>query len=177
VKIFLEKLKNMSEKLKLRNHSGYAVAVAIALIFVSTLLLGYYFIFGLQPQTYSTIYVLDYQQRKAIDYPELLVIGKNNTFEVLVGVGNHMGKQQSFEVLQKVNSDTISTLPVEAEVKSSYSETIENGETWETRATVSINEVGSYYVVFELWHYDDAVEAFEFSNNYVVLSLEVVDQD
>ena len=86
-----------------------------------------------------------------------------------------MGTRQSCEVLQKVINDPISSFPVEANVKSRYAKTIENGEIWETLATVSINELGSYSVIFELWIYDDEAGAFKFSHNYPVLKIEVVD--
>ena len=82
-------------------NKGYTIAVTFTLIFVSSLLIGYYYVSTLPPEGYTTIYMLD-QQKKAIDYPELLVLNENNTFNVWVGVENHMGKRQSFEVLQKV---------------------------------------------------------------------------
>ena len=86
-----------------------------------------------------------------------------------------MGTRQSCEVLQKVVADTIFSFPAEADVESSYTKTIENGEKWETLATVSINELGSYSVIFELWNQDET-GALEFSHNYCVLNIEVVDQ-
>ena len=169
-------MRKLGKSLKLNDNKGYTVAVALALIVVSSLLMGYYLISRLPPEGYTTIYVLDYQQKKAIDYPELLVINENNTFSVWVGVENHMGIRQSFEVLQKMITDTIPSFPVDADVNSKYTRAIENGETWETSATVSINEPGSYSVIFELWIYDAEAGALEFSYNYCVLKLEVVDQ-
>jgi uncharacterized membrane protein len=162
--------------LKLNDNKGYTIAIVFMLIVVSSLLIGYYLISRLPPEGYSTIYTLDYRQKKAIDYPELLVINQNNTFEVWIGVENHMGNRQSFEVLQKVIKGTISSFPVDAEITGSYEKTMENGETWETPAEVSINETGSYSVIFELWIYDDHAGAFQFSNNYCVFNLEVIDQ-
>jgi len=169
-------MRKLGKSLKLNDNKGYTVAVALALIVVSSLLMGYYLISRLPPEGYTTIYVLDYQQKKAIDYPELLVINENNTFSVWVGVENHLGERQSFEVLQKMITDTIPSFPVDADVNSKYARAIENGETWETSATVSINEPGSYSVIFELWIYDAEAGALEFSYNYCVLKLEVVDQ-
>jgi len=176
VKIHSETNRKLGKSLKLNDNKGYTVAVALALIFVSSLLIGYYVISRLPPEGYTTIYVLDYPQKKAIDYPELLVINENNTFKVWVGVENHMNKRQSCEVLQKVINGPISSFPVEADVESRYAKTIENGETWETLATVSINEPGNYSVIFELWIYNDKAEALQFSYNYCVLNIEVVDQ-
>jgi len=169
-------MRKLGKDLKLNDNKGYTIAVALALVFVSSLFISYYLVSRLPPEGYTTIYVLDYQQKKAIDYPELLVINENSTFNVWVVVENHMGTRQSCEVLQKVVSDPISSFPVEADVKSRYAKTMENGETWETLATVSINEPGSYSVIFELWIYDDNAGAFQFSYNYLVLKLEVIDQ-
>jgi uncharacterized membrane protein len=178
VKIHSETNRNRSKIQSLISNKGYAIAVALALIVVSSLLIGYYLVSRLPPEGYTTIYMLD-SQKKAIDYPELLVINgneKNNTFNVWIVVENHMGTRQSFNVSQKVIKDPISSFPVEADVKSSYAKTIENGETWETLATVSINEPGSYSVIFELWIHNDETGALEFSYNYCVLPIEVVDQ-
>jgi uncharacterized membrane protein len=164
---------NISDQLKLGN-KGYKIAVALALIFVFSLLIGYYFVTRQPPEPYSTIYLLD-QQKKAVDYPEILVINNNNTFSVYVVVENHMGAKQDFEVLQKVVNDTVLSFPVEAPAERSCTQTVENGEAWETPATVSINQTGSYSVIFELWIYEDKAGTFEFSYNYCVLNIEVTD--
>jgi uncharacterized membrane protein len=169
-------MEKLGSSLKIKGNKGYTVAIALALIVVSSLLIGYYLTSRLPPEGYTTIYVLD-QQKKAIDYPELLVIDKNNTFNVWVVVENHMGRRQSFEVLQKVINDPISSFPVDADVESSYVKTMENGETWETEAEVFINEPGSYSLIFELWIYDDEAGGLEFSFNYCILNIEVVDQN
>ena len=166
----------LGSSLKIKGNKGYTVAIALALIVVSSLLIGYYLTSRLPPEGYTTIYVLD-QQKKAIDYPDLLVINENNTFNVWVGVENHMGTRQSFEVLQKViTADTVLSSPVDAEVEDRYAKTMANGEIWETSATVSINEPGSCSLIFELWIYDAEAGALEFSYNYCVLKIEVVDQ-
>jgi uncharacterized membrane protein len=174
VKIASETNRSLSKNLRL-NNKGHKIAVAVVVIFVFSLLIGYYFVSRLPPEGYTTIYLLDYQHKKAIDYPELLVVNENNTFNVWVVVENHMGTRQSCEVLQKVIKGTIPSFPVEANVENSYAQTIENGEAWETLATVSINETGSYSVIFELWIYDEA-GTLQFSNNYCVLNIDVVNQ-
>ena len=168
-------MRKFGERLKINDDKGYTIPVLLALIFVSSIFVGYYLISRQPPEGYTAIYVLDDQQKKAIDYPELLVINENNTVNVWVGVENHMGERQSFEVLQKVIKDTVPSFPVDAEIKSRTETTIENGGTWETRATISINDPGSYMVIFELWTYNEKAAAFEFSNKYCVLKIDVVD--
>lgn len=169
--------------MKLGNReSTFTIAFVLILGFI--LLIGFYPIIsyrilsditGVPPEGFSTIYVLD-QQKRGTNYPELLVVNQNSTFSVWVVVENQMGLSQTYEILQKVVRDRISTFPVGANVEEIYSKTIENGETWETWATVSINETGNYAVIFELWIYNEGEEAYDFSNNYCVLKIEVVDQ-
>jgi hypothetical protein len=173
VKIPAEKTGTLSKSLKL-NNKGYKIAVTLAVIFVFSLLIGYYFVSRLPPEGYTSISLLDYQNKKAIDYPELLVVNENSTFSLWFEVENHMGTSQTFEVLQKVTTDTIPSFPVEADVENSYTQTMENGATWATLATVSINETGSYAVIFELWLYSEGT--LQFTYNYCVLNVDVVDQ-
>lgn len=175
MKVNSETEKKLGENLKL-NNKGYKIAIAIVLICVFSLLIGYYFVSRLPPEGYTTIDVLNYQQKKAVDYPELLVINQNNTFNIWVEVENHMGTQQSFQVLQKIVSNPILSFPVETNAEESYTRTLENGEVWEIPATVSINETGSYSVIFELWIYDAKAEAFKFTYNFCVLPIDVVNQ-
>jgi uncharacterized membrane protein len=172
-----ETMRKLGRSLQLTDDKGYTIAVVFALIVVFSILVGYYLVSRLPPEGYTTIYMLD-SQKKAVDYSELLVINgneKNNTFNVWIAVENHMNERQSCVVIQKVIKGPIFSFPVEADANSNYTKTIENGETWETLATVSINEPGSYSVIFELWIYDET-GALKFSYNYCVLNIEVVDQ-
>lgn len=174
MKIHSETNGRLGRMTRLINNKGQVIAVAIALVIVSSLLIGYYLVLLAPPEGYSTIYMLDYPQKKAIDYPELLVLGQNSTFNVWIVVENHMGSSKSFEILQKVIGDMIPSFPVETDVESSYAQTVENGGSWETLATVSIDEAGSYSVIFELWIDDEGV--VEFSYNFCVLNIEVVEK-
>ena len=175
MKIHLETNKKLGKVPSLIDNKGYTIAIALVLIVVSSLLIGYYFVSTLPPERYTTIYMLDYQHKEAIDYPEVLVVNENSTFNVWIVVENRMGRSQSCEVLQKVIGDMIPSFPVDADVQKSYAQTIENGAAWETLATVTINEPGSYSVIFELWIYDET-GTLTFSYNYCVLNVEVVAQ-
>jgi hypothetical protein len=66
--------------------------------------------------------------------------------------------------------------PLEAEANSRYERTLENGETWEIPATVTIDTLGNYSVIFELWAYDEEVGELQFSGNACVLNIEIVDK-
>jgi uncharacterized membrane protein len=171
----MEAIKKLARSLNLDNKNGYTVSVLIALIFVSSLVAGYYLFLRPPQKGFMTIYLFD-SQKTALNYPELLVINKNNTFSVWVEVENHMGKSQYSEILLKVTNDTIPSFPVEANANSKYERTLENGEHWETLSTITINEPGIYSVIFELWVYDETVGELQFSGDACVLNIEVVNQ-
>jgi len=165
------------EKLKLNENKGSAIAIALVLILVSSMVGGYYLVTHLSPpEGYSTINLLDAQQKKAIDYPELLILNHNSTFTVYFQVENHRGATRQCQVQLKVTNETITTLPIPVDPVSNYTETVENGQTWENLATVSINQPGNYSAVFELWLFDGNSGAFTFTYDYCVLHIEVIDQ-
>ena len=174
MKIHSETNKKLGNLPSLINNKVYTIVIALELILVSSLLIGYYIVSTLPPEGYTTIYMLDSQQKKAIDYPEVLVLNENSTFNVWIAVENHMGTSQNCEVLQKVIGNVIPSFPVNVTAENSYAQTIENGATWETLTTVSINEPGSYSVIFELWIYESGT--LTFSYNYCVLNVEVINQ-
>ena len=137
----------MNERLKLSNDKSYIVSIGLVLILVSSLVMGYYLITRLPPEGYATIYLLD-PQKKAIDYPELLVTDYNDTLNVWVTVENHMGEALQFDVRLKVISGTISALPVEIDPTNSYTKTLEKDESWEIMAKTTMNSPGNYSVAF-----------------------------
>ncbi len=164
-------------KLKLNENKGSVLAIALVLILVSSLVGGYYLVTHLSPpEGYSTINLLDYPQKNAIDYPELLILNHNSTFNVYVDVENRMGSSQQCQVQLKITNQTITTLPVPVDPINSYTETVANGQTWENLASVSINQPGNYSAVFELWLFDNGAGNFTFTYNYCVLHIEVIDQ-
>lgn len=157
----------------LGSNKGYTVAIAVTLVVVASLVAGYYawavWLKG-PPEEYSTINLLDSNGR-AENYPELLIIGQNNTFSVWVNVENHMGKTLPFEVKVKITEQVNPDFPVNGtEPQSVYSVRLENGGKWNTTATTTINESGNYRVVYELWAQDI------FTGNACVLNIEVKSQ-
>ena len=167
----MEAIKKLVRSLNLDNNNGYTVSVLIALILVSILVASYYVLLRPPQKGFMTICLLD-SHKKAVNYPELLVINQNNTFNVWVTVENHMGKTLPFEVRLKITEDANPTFPVAAEAKNAYAATLENGGKWETSATTTIEKPGNYMVVFELWAYDEESGALQFTGNACVLNVE-----
>lgn len=165
-------IKKLSQTLTFRNDkNSFAVAVALALVFATVLLGVYYVVLQPDQNEYMTVYLLD-TQKKAANYPELLVRGENSTFSVYVEVENHMQTPQNCQVQVKVTSDMNPSFPVPINATQTFSGTVQNEEVWENLATLSLNQAGKYLVVFELWTSKEGI--FEYSGNFCVLNVQVV---
>ena len=129
-------------------------------------------VFKSQPSGYNTIYLLD-SQKTADNYPTTLIANQNSTFNLWVGVVNNMGGSgnQTYQVLMKVTAN-LSSFPVNAQPIQTYNLSLANTATWQTESTITLNQVGSYWVVFELWHQNSA-GTYEFTNDQSVLNIQV----
>ncbi len=163
---------NNSQTVTLKLEKGYIAAVAIALIVVCSVVAVYFVVYAPQPSGYSEMYLLD-SQNSANDYSQVLVANQNSTYNQQIFVANHLydpkdpQKTANYQVQVKIVQDTIS-FPVDTAAEKTYEFSLKNGETWSEQAPISINTLGSYSVVFEL--YADNV----FTNNYCVLHIDVV---
>ena len=174
MRIRLESAKKIGRKIGLNDEKGYSVAIFLALIIVSSVIVGYFAYSALvgKPEGYNTIYLLD-SQKKAIDYPEVLVANQNSTFNVWVNVENHMGETANYQVQIKITKN-LSTFPVDTQASNVYEiDGLGNGQSWENMATITQNETGSYSVVFELWQHKPN-GPLEFTHNYCVLNIQVI---
>lgn len=172
MRIQLESAKRIGRKIGLNEEKGYAVAIFLALIIVSATVIGYYVVFKPQAEPYNTMYLLD-SNKKAVDYPDVLVANRNSTFNVFVNVENHLGKSASYQVQVKITKNLLGTFPVDVQAGQTYEiDSLNDGKIWEKMATITQNEVGSYWVVFELWQNKEGT--IEFTQNYCVLPIQVI---
>ena len=167
-----ESVRRIGRKIGINEDRAFALAILLVLIVVFSVVAGYYLVFKPQAEPYSTIYLLD-SQNTASNYPEVLVANQNSTCTVDVAVVNHMGEAANFQVRMKITQD-LSTSPVDAQPSQVWDiNSLENGKSWQTTATITQNEPGSYSVVFELWQ-RTAPETFEFTHNDCILNIQVV---
>jgi uncharacterized membrane protein len=159
------------------NKNAFAVTVAISLLLASVLLVTFYVLDRPKQNPYMTIYLLDSNHR-ASNYPEFTVAGVNSTFSVYVDVENHMVRTVGGAQVQvKIVNDTNLTFPLEVNATQTFTETVEDGETWENIATIALNEPGNYLVAFELWIPAADSGVLQFSGNYCVLNVRVAPQN
>ena len=163
----------IGRKIGLNDDKGYIVAILLALIVVAAVVAGYFAFARPQPAGYSTIYLLD-SQKNAADYPVTLIVNQNSTFSVYVGVENHLGGSgnQTYQVLEKVASNP-EMYPLDMQPIQTYDVSVANGATWQTLSTTTLNQPGSYSVVYELWHYNYATSSYEFTGDFAVLNIQV----
>jgi len=154
------------------------IAVAVALL-VASVLLGVYYVWDRPTQEgYMTLYVLD-AQGQAVNYTETLRVGENMSVNVVVK--NHLGTPIDSQVQVKVVKDLNPTFPLNGVNASEtlFFNNLQDGEMQENTATVSMNEAGSYMVVFELWtkpaNWDvNPGNVYpDFSGDYTVLNVQV----
>jgi uncharacterized membrane protein len=151
-------------------HTNNVVGVALALIIASALLIAYFVSMRPVEEHTMTIYLLN-SDKKATDYPELVYIGKNSTFNVWVGVKNDMGQKETFQVLLKIlNANDYLSLK-DGEPIETFTYTLAPSGTWEKNATVTMNRTGDYMIVFELWLYDEENAGYKYSNQSCVLNI------
>jgi uncharacterized membrane protein len=152
------------------NPKGFVVAVVVALLIASILVGVYYVLLKPTQEGYMTIYLLD-SQKQAIDYPERVVNGVNSTFSVYVEVENHMGNATDCEVLVKVTQNINPTPPINVTPTETFTATVQDKETWENTATITLNQPGDYMVFFELWTRNDTVLQYR---EFASLSVQVL---
>jgi uncharacterized membrane protein len=174
-----ERVMAIGRKIGLDDDKGYIVAIGIALLVVALVVAGYYLVYDPKPAAYNTIYVLD-SQHSAVDYPVTLIVNQNSTFSVYVTAENHMGGSgnQTYQVLVKV-TQSLSGFPVDVTPSQTYNVSLANGAGWTTQSTLTLDTLdqpGSYAVVYELWHYnaDPSVQAYQFTNDEAVLHIQVI---
>ena len=160
----------IGKKIGLNDEKGYAVAIFLVLIIVSALVASYYLLFNTKPAGYNTIYLLD-AQKQAVNYPITFVANQNSTFNLWVGVVNNMGGDQTYQVLVKITSN-LSGFPVNVQPTQTHDLNLKNTATCQTKSTITLNQVGNYWVVFELWHKNSA-GTYDFTSDEASLNIQV----
>jgi uncharacterized membrane protein len=161
--------KRIGKKIGLNDEQGYGIAVFLALIIVAVIVAGYFVSAAMNPpEGYSTIYLLD-SNGKAVEYPEVLVVGQSST--VWLAVENHHPDAVSFLVEVKI-TENLSTYPQNITAIQTYKTgAIASQDSWRNVVTLTQDNPGDYAVVFELYKLNGDIE--EPTNNYCVLNLEV----
>lgn len=143
-------MRELGENFFKDDSNSYAVAVAIALLVASVLLVTYYVAFKPAQEGYTTIYLLD--SNGTINYPEFIDTNVNSTFSVRFYVENKSGNTtENATVKIKIATNSNTTFPLDVNATQIFTKKLENGETWENPVTISMDQPGEYLLAFELW--------------------------
>ena len=152
----------------MRNEEKTITVAILAAIIILAGLLVYISLTPAPQETFVSIYLLD-SEKKAENYPQLLVLGKNNTFLLWVGVENFMGRIEYSSVLVKVDNETGQADPSPLEPVYRFEKVLLNKETWEFPITMTINQTGEHKVIFELWLFNELENVFSYSRRVNIL--------
>jgi hypothetical protein len=146
------------------------VAVLSAIIVVGGLVV-YVSLTPAPQESFVSIYLLSLEKRA--EYPELLVLGKNSTFSLLIGVENSMRRIEYGVIEVKIFNQSIPTGQQQEDTLMHFEKILLNGETWEIPFTTTIDKIGLYRIRFELSLYDNMKAVFA-NKNFCSLPLEVI---
>jgi uncharacterized membrane protein len=150
-----------------------AVAVLSAIIILAGLLV-YISLTPARQETFASIYLLN-SEKKAENYPQLLVLGENNTFLLWVGVENFIGRIEYASVLVKVGDGTVQADPSPLEPVKRFEKILLNKETLEFPVIMTVNQSGKCRIIFELWLFDELENVFSYSGNWCSIWFDVVE--
>jgi uncharacterized membrane protein len=146
------------------------VTVIVALVIIGALLVNLV-LTPVLTEKFSTIYYLD-SEKQTENLPKTVVLGENSTFSLWVGVENHNGTTIDYQVLVKYDDGKSPVDPSPVEATESFEKTLADGETWEFPVTVTIDQLGSNRVMFELWYLNGTSLKTEYTGNWVNISVE-----
>ena len=174
---FMEKkIKRTSKGAKSVSDLNEEKTITITILIAIVILAGLLIYLALEPaptENFTTIYYLD-SEKQAENFPKTVVLGENNTFSLWVGVGNYNGTTNAFPVEIKIDDGKGDVEPSPVELMESFERTLLDEEVWEFQVTITIDQLGSHRIIFELLSFDDTKNVFVFSGNWVSLSLEAI---
>jgi uncharacterized membrane protein len=146
------------------------IAITATLVIICCITGAYFIVHAMKPPGYHEMYLLD-AQNKADNYPHVIVINQNNTFNTPIVVTNNMRTWQDYQIQIKIVHHTI-YFPVNAPTYSTYEFTLDTDQSWSNQIPVSINEEGTYSVVLELYTKNDT--NYVFTNNFCILHIKTI---
>jgi uncharacterized membrane protein len=145
--------------------------VVISIIIIIALLVQLTVYTPIASEPFSAIYYLD-SEKMTENIPKTVVLGENSTFPLWIGVENQNGTVLGYSVQVKLDDGKGAVNPSLAKATEFFNKTLKNGEKWEFQATINIEQPGSNRVIFELWFLNMTRNGWDYTGNWVSLSVE-----
>lgn len=152
----------------------YAFSVIFAVVIATSMLVFSYYNAiesAAKAGDFISFSILD-RDRKACNYPELL--RKNENCTLWLVIKNHKHEQIICKVMVKIVQGSVTNIPVPMEAYEVRVTALNSGDVWEEPISLTMKEVGRFFIVFELWIYNKEIKDFDFSGNYLVLPVNVI---
>jgi len=149
------------------------LTILVALVILGALLVYLVFFTPVEKEPFSAIYYLD-SEKQTENIPKTVVLGENSTFSLWVGVENQNDTTMDYLVRVKVDDGTGPVNPSPVEPTESFERTLLNEEKWEFPVTISIDQLGHNRIIFELWFFNVTKNDWDYTGNWVNLSVEAI---
>ena len=161
--------KTFSDK---REEKIIITTILVALIILGVLLVRLVFT-PIVTEPFSAIYYLD-SEKQTTNLPKTVVLGQNSTFSLWVGVENQNDTTMDYLVNLKIDDGKGPINPSPAEVTENFEKTLADEDLWEFQVTINIEQTGNNRVIFELWYLNQTSQKYEYTGNWVNISVEAV---
>jgi uncharacterized membrane protein len=172
---FMEKkIKKTSQDKKSFSYSHEEKTIILTIVVALVIIIALLFNLILTPtptEKFSTIYYLN-SEKQTENLPKTVILGENSTFSLWIGVENHNETIIDYSVYVKYDDGKSPVDPSPVKPTESFNRSLANGELWEFPVTISIEELGSNRVIFELWFLNTTSLEDEYTGNWVNLSVE-----
>jgi uncharacterized membrane protein len=145
------------------------LTILVAFVIMVAILVYMVFFMPAQKEPFTSLYLLD-SEKQLENIPETVVLGENSTFQLWVGVENRNDTTIDYSVQVSLDEGNSS-----AELIECFNRTLVNGEKWEFPVTISIDQLGSNTVIFELLFFNEAENDWDQTGILIGLSIEAVE--
>ena len=150
------------------------LTILVALVIIGALLVNLVFFTHVETEQFSAIYYLD-SEKQTTNLPKTVVLGENSTFSLWVGVINQNGTTMDYSVRVKVDDGKSLVNPSPVEPTEMINRTLLNEKNLEFPVKISLDQLGSNRVIFELWFFN-ATKNELYTGNWVSLTIEAIQE-
>ncbi|PVX24767.1 MAG: hypothetical protein CW691_06650 [Candidatus Bathyarchaeum sp.] len=148
------------------------ITMVVALVIIGALLVNLV-ITPAPEEKFSAIYYLD-SEKQTENLPKTVILDENSTFMLWVGVENQNGTAIEYQVQMKMDDGNGQLNQSAVEPIQSFEKMLADGESWEFQVTINIEQLGVNRVIFELMFFNESIDDWDYTGNWVNLSVEAL---
>lgn len=168
-----KKIKTSKEKSPsiINEEKTIVITIIIALVIMSALVVQLVFLSPINAEKSSAIYYLD-ANKQTENFPTTVTLGESIT--LWVGVENQNDETLEYQVQIKRDDGTGPLNQSIVDYFQSHEKTLDDEDIWEFEVNITINELGTNRIIFELFIWNPTTTKYEYTGNWVNLSVEAI---